>query len=368
MTSFFVDKERFLEKINLAARFTKTTTFSSLINQGILFEVENKHLNITSSNFSSFFTTTIDLDKKEGEDGSFIIETKKLIDFINYLPTTKIKFQVEEKKIIIGDEEIKGTFQKMVAADFPKIPKIEEKEQKIKISLWQKKLPLVLFSSSSDDSRPALTGVFFTTKDEQIVFVSTDGFRLSLSSFKKDINLPSMIIPSSFLEEALRVVKEDEVGIGYSSEEKLFFIKTKEDVFLSRLIESDFPPYEKVIPQEKKTSFSVLKEDFFQKIKSISVFTREISNIIVLNIGKKELIIKPKTEEQNETEARQEIYEFQGEETKLAFNIRFLIDFLSRLNEDELVVEILRPDAPVVFKGKKDKDYLHIIMPVRMSE
>lgn len=368
MVSFLVDKKIFLEKINLAARFTKTNTFSSLITQGIFFEIKNKHLNITSSNFSSFFTTTINLDKKEGKDASFIIETKKLIDFVNYLPTAKINFLVEEKRVIIGNDEIKGTFQKMVTTDFPKSPKIEEEEKKIKISLWQKKLPLVLFSSSSDDSRPALTGVFFTTKDEEIVFVSTDGFRLSLSSFKKEIDLPSMIIPSSFLEEVLRVVKEDEVGIGYSSEEKLFFVKTKEDIFLSRLIEGDFPPYEKVIPQEKKTSFSVLKEDFFQKIKSISVFTREISNVVVLNIGKKEMIIKPKTEEQNETEAKQEIYEFQGEEIRLAFNIRFLIDFLSRFNEEELVVEILRPDAPVVFKGKKDKDYLHIIMPVRISE
>lgn len=367
MTSFTVDKELFYEKINLASRFTKSTHISSLINQGFLFQIKKEKLIITASNFVNFFNTTIKLEKKEGEDTDFIIETKKLIDFISYFPSLKIDFLVDEKKVIVGDKTTKGDFQKLAISDFPNLPQLENKQQKINLSLWKEKLPLVLFASSNDDSRPTLTGVFITTKDDQLVFVATDGFRLSFYSFKKEVDLPSMIVPASFLEEVLRTVKDEEVYFGCSSEEKTLFFKNKEDVFVSRLIEGDFPPYERVIPQEKKTSFTILKEDFYKKIKIISIFTRESSNVVVLNIGKKEILIKPKTEE-GETETRQEIFDFQGEEVKIAFNINFLIEFLSRFNQEEVVVEILKPDAPVIFKGKKDNDFFHIIMPVRINE
>ena len=370
MISFIVDKELIYEKINLASRFTKLTNISSLANQGLLFQIKNEDLTITASNFISFFNTSIKIEKKEGKNTDFIIETKKLIDFINFLPALKIFFLIDEKKAVISDsaKKIKGTFLRIKADDFPSLPKLEKEQQKIDLSVWQKKLPLVLFAASNDDSRPALTGVNLTATEDRLIFVATDGFRLSFLSLKKEIDLPAMIVPSSFLEEVLRIIKDEGVYLGYSSGEKCLFLKTKEDIFISRLIDAEFPPYEKVIPQEKRTSFSLIKEEFFKKIKAISIFTRETSNIVILNINKKEIIIKPKIEEESETEANQEIFEFQGEEVKVAFNTHFLIDFLSRFDEEELIVEILKPDAPVIFKGKKEKNFFHIIMPVRISE
>ena len=368
MVSFDVNKELFYEKINLASRFTKSANISLFTNQGLLFQIKNEELIITASNFVSFFNTSIKIEKKEGGNTDFIIETKKLIDFVNFLPSLKINFLIDEKKVVVSGEKTKGTFPRIKASDFPSLPQLEKEQQKISLALWRKKLPLVLFASSTDDSRQALTGVNLTAIDDRLIFVATDGFRLSFLSLKKEIDLPSMIIPASFLEEVLRTIKEEEIYLGYSQEEKAVFLRSKEDLFISRLIEGEFPQYEKVIPQEKKTSFSLVKDDFFKKIKIISIFTRETSNVVILNINKKEVLIKPKTEEESETEARQEVLDFQGEEVKIAFNIRFLIDFLSRFDEEEMVVEILKPDAPVIFKGKKDKNFFHIIMPVRISE
>ena len=367
MVSFVVDKELLYEKINLASRFTKSAGSFSLTNQGLLFQIRNDKLIITSSNLASFFNTSIKIEKKEGKDIDFVIETKKLIDFVNFLPSLRINFLIDEKKVVISNNETKGVFIRIKSNDFPSLPQLEKKHQKINLALWRKKLPLVLYATSDDDSRPALTGVNLTTTDDQLVFVSTDGFRLSFLSLKKEIDLPSMIIPSFFLEEILKTIKEDEVYLGCSLGEKVVFLRNKEDLFISRLIDGEFPPYEKVIPQEKRTSFSFTREDFLKKIKIISIFTRETSNVVVLNIAKNEVLIKPKNEEEGETEARQEVFDFQGEEVKIAFNIRFLMDFLSRFDEEEVVVEILKPDAPVIFKGKKDKNFFHIIMPVRIG-
>lgn len=360
-----VNKTLLLEKISLASHFTSTKLSSLPVLQGIYIKTEKNKFHIYSSNLNSFFHTSLaaGVEKKE----NFVIEPKKLLEFLSFLPEVNIDIELKDKQLLIKAGKTTGKFPLMAAQDFPLPPTLEVKEQKIKTEFLKKQLPLVLFSAASDETRPALSGVNFVTNDE-LVMVATDGFRLSLVKIKKEKQIPSVIIPAEFLKELLSFVKEEkEASFFYSEKEKLVFFKIGETEFYSRLVEGDFPPFEKVVPQEKKTAVKLEKEEFLRNVKLISIFARDFSNIIVLEIKKDGVFFKPKTGEEGGNSAFQE-GEIKGEEQRVAFNFRFLLDLLNAVESKNVIVEILRPDAPVVFKIEGDQSFLHIIMPVRIQE
>jgi len=358
-------RQEFLDNLSLAARFTSTKLSSLPILQGTYVKIENKKMHLYSSDFNSFFHTAFSAETEK--EGDFVIEPKKPIEFVSFLSEANIELEVKEKQLFIKAEKSQGKFPLMNVEDFPLPPKIEEKEQKIKTEFLVKSLPLVLFSASSDETRPALSGINFLT-NEELVIVATDGFRLSLVKTKKEKQLPSVIVPADFLREINHFIKDEkEVHFSYSEKEKVIRFKMGESEFYSRLIEGEFPPFDKVIPQEKKTTVKLEREEFLRKVKLISVFARDFSYIIVLEIDKNGVRFMPKTTEGEENTSFQEA-EVEGEDQRVAFNYKFLLDLLNAVGGKNIIIEILRSDAPVVFKLENNQDFLHIIMPVRIQE
>jgi len=256
----------------------------------------------------------------------------------------------------------------MDTKDFPLPPTSEDKEQKIKTKKIKNDLSRILFSAAKDEGRPALTGVNFITNSD-LTLVTTDGFRLSLIKTEKQIDHPPFIAPAGFLEEVLRMINnEEEVGFCFLKEEKVIVFKVGENDVYSRLIEGEFPPFERVIPEKYLTKVVVDKDELVRAIKLIAVFARDVSNIMIFNLNKSGLTIKPKSDNEDDTTNIE--VKIEGEEQTVAFNYRFVLDFLNHTTEEEknIIIEILRPDAPVVFKTEGKTNGLHIIMPVRIQE
>jgi DNA polymerase-3 subunit beta len=261
-----------------------------------------------------------------------------------------------------------GSFPLLSPADFPLPPEIKKIEQNLKTTEFFKCLSLIIFSAAKDEGRPVLTGIDFISNDE-LTIVATDGFRLSLIKTKKQVDHPPLIIPASFLEEILKIAsKEEELGFQFIQDEKMVVFAFGQNKIYSRLIDGEFPPFEKVIPEKKETRVTLEKPELLRAIKLISIFAREQSNIVVFDFKKDRLFIRPKTEsKENLTEIE---IKTEGEEQTVAFNYRFLIDFLNHVPEDQknITIDVLRPDAPVVFRIKDKPNFLHIIMPVRIQE
>lgn len=365
-----INKDILQEKLSLVSHFTSSKFSSLTALQGVLIKTEKNAIHLYSTNLSSFCHTTIK-QETEGEI-KVAIEPRKILEFLSLLPSGKIEIEINPpaggKEIIIIQGKTKGDFPILVANDeFPLPPKIEGKEQKIKTKKFFEGLSMVSFAASSDETRPVLTGINFLSQEDSNLLVSTDGFRLSLLKIKKDIDISSMIVPSAFLSDLGRLIKDEEISFSYINEEKTIVIKTKEDEFYSRLIEGEYPPFEKVIPSEIKTTIQLDREEFLRNIKLISIFARETSNIILINIGKSGIDIKPKTGSEDKNITYQE-GSVTGEDIKIAFNYKFLLDFLNNTNAKRITIETVRPDAPVVFRPDNNKDFLHIIMPVRIQE
>jgi DNA polymerase-3 subunit beta len=361
-----VQKELLLDKLNLVSRFTSNRLASSTALQGVLLKTDDTQIHLYSTNLSTYFHTSFIYSEKEPIQ--IIIEPKKIIEFLNLLNPGEVEFEIKEKQVVVTQGKTKGSFPVMSAEEFPLPPVFADNEQKMDSKFFLDNLPLLLFTASSDETRPVLTGINFVNAESELLMVATDGFRLSLIKQKTMGEIPSMIIPSGFLNEVIKSIKDiNEVGFSFSREEKIVKFKVGNDEYYSRLIEGDFPPFERVILTESKTKVIVDRSELQRNVKLISIFARDFSNVIICEFTKSGLSIRPKKEANEENTAFQEI-ELVGEDQKVAFNYKFLLDLLNHIDEKTITMEILRSDAPVAFKLKKNPNFLHIIMPVRIQE
>ncbi len=359
-------KETFLEKINFAWRFTSSKLSSIESLQGVCLKGEKNIIHFYATNLNFYYHTH--LKTENISDFTTVIEPKKIAEFLSFLSPGKIDIEIEKNQIIITQGQTRGEFATFSSEDYPFPPKIKSKPKKIAVDLFLKNLPLVIFAASSDETRPVLTGVNFVVDEEKMLIVGTDGFRLSLLKMEKIEGLPSMIVPSNFLNQLLPLAKEkEEILFNFSIEEKTINFQFGDHDLYSRLIEGEYPPFEKVIPTQTVTKVVVDKQEFFRKIKLISVFARELSNVVIFEVKKEVMIIKPKTEKNGGNFTTLEA-KVDGDEIKIAFNFKFLLDFLSHLEGEKIIIELIRPDSPTVFKSDKNPNFLHIIMPVRIQE
>ncbi|MFN4212457.1 MAG: DNA polymerase III subunit beta [Microgenomates group bacterium] len=366
MTKLTIPKDIFIEKLSVASKFTSSKLSSLPLLQGVYIKGEKNDLHFYATNLNSYYHTKTKIENNS--EFVFIIEPKKIIEFLSFLPAGKIDLEIEKNQVNITQGKTRGEFSTLSSEEFPLPPKVISKPQKIETKLFLENLPKILFAASVDETRPVLTGINFVAEDDQMLMVATDGFRLSLLKLKKEQELPSMIIPSNFLTQTLQLIKgEKEIVFSYLPEEKIINFQIGEHDLYSRLIEGEYPPFEKVIPSQVNTTVLVDRQDFLRNIKLISIFAREFSNIVIFEVKKDTLTIRPKTDKNAGNFTSQEA-QVEGEEIKIAFNFKFILDLLSHLDAEKIIIELLRPDSPAVFKSDNNPNFLHIIMPVRIQE
>ena len=142
----------------------------------------------------------------------------------------------------------------------------------------------------------------------------------------------------------------------------------QEDLVISgRLIEAEFPNYQKIIPTDFSSRIVMDKEEFLSAVKTCSIFARESANIIKFSLNKKKLVVSASAPSVGETTIDVEAV-LEGEENEIAFNGRYVLEFLSNTQGEKIIIEMSGPLNPGVFKIEGDPDYLHIIMPIRVQE
>jgi DNA polymerase-3 subunit beta len=200
--------------------------------------------------------------------------------------------------------------------------------------------------------------------------VATDRYRLSYqkTSLKTlgDLAKP-IVVPARVIKEMM-FLKEDEDSISFfvSGENNQVLLFQGESILVGRLIDAEYPEYNKIIPTEFSTKVGFQREEMLKAIKICSVFARETANIIKISIEKNKIIISANSpsvgEDTVEVEAK-----MSGEENEIAFNAKYVVDVLSALSAENMIFEMNGPLSPGVFKIEGDNTFLHLIMPIRVQ-
>jgi DNA polymerase III subunit beta len=366
---------------NLAQGLLKVIKFIDTRGQlsilsNILLEAQTGKLKLSSTNLETGINLW--LPAKIEKPGKITIPAKVLTEFVSSLPADKVLLDLEQSKLNISCRNYKASFNGIAAAEFPSVPSLKKEMKKkpetikLKADKFLKAVDQVAFTAAQDESRPVLTGVKLEFKPGKIILAATDGYRLSYKTLKTKNRFKAeyLIIPAKALIELRRICGQEEseqVSLSLVDEGNQAIFTVGDVEIVTRLIEGEFPDFTKIIPEDKETSVVLDREEFKSAIKTASIFAKDSANIIKFDIKKNKLSVSANAPEVGENEIKLDC-KVDGSNNTIAFNFRFLQEYLNCVDSQEILIDILGPLKPGVFKPAGNSTFLYIIMPVRVQE
>ncbi len=305
------------------------------------------------------------------QEGSFTVQAKTLSDYINLLPNEKVSMEVSEQNLRIECQDSKTTMKGVEASEFPLIPEVKPAHRYVlSCGELKKALSSVAFAAAVDETRPEISGVYFSMENGQLITVATDSYRLAekkANLTKKTEDTYSMILPLRTANELLRIVGEEsgEVELAVSENQVMFSLENAS--LTSRVVEGQYPDYQQIIPKESRTTITVNNGEFITTIKRASLFCKPGGNDIALNFNTQsgKIEISAANLQIGESQTAQEA-SIEGEDNNIVFNYRFLLDGLQNIDTEECIIAINNSTSPGLLKPKKEQeDYVYIIMPIK---
>lgn len=337
----------------------------------VLIKTEKNRLRISSTNLETGISLW--LGAKVEQEGEITVPAKVFTELVSSLPSEKISLEVKGSLLKIKTETTEASLNGIAASEFPNLPTYTEGSLlTLPSQALAEAIDQVVFAAAADEGRPVLTGVLFKLSGKNLSLVATDGYRLSLktieldSSAKEDV---SLLLPAKTLTEVSKIIGEEKnshLQLGFTKEQNQVVFVLPELELFSRVIEGDFPDYEKIIPSQLATKAIVDRESFSKSVRVVSIFARDSANIVRLKVAENSLQMSANSpqvgENKNSLSAKVE-----GPGGEIAFNFRFLQGFLGAVDSPEVSLEMTGPLSPGVFRALGDSSYLHIIMPVRLQ-
>ncbi|MBI2022345.1 DNA polymerase III subunit beta [Candidatus Daviesbacteria bacterium] len=360
-----------LPALQAVARSTGGKNLPVLAN--ILLQTGNGKIKLSATNLEIGVVKSV--NAKVLEEGEITVPARVFLEVVSSLAEEELEVESQGEQIKVSAKKFNAKINGIGANEFPPIPLSSEKGVFILGDVLKTGLPEVTFAAANDEGRPVLTGILTQIKEGLLELVATDGFRLA----HKTANLESSeevkfsaLIPRRTFEEVVRLISEelgkegDKVELSTSENQNQVIFKIGQAQVSSRLIEGQFPAWEKIIPKSFQNRTVVDRMELLKAVKLASVFAKDASNIVKIETGKDTIKLRSETKEIGGQEAEVEA-QVEGEEITIAFNNKFLTDALSAIPTSQISIEFSGNLSPALIKpvGQEGLDY--VVMPIRLS-
>ena len=342
--------------------------------ENFLFEIDKNHLTVTASDLQTSMITEITVESKE--KGNIAVPARILLDTLKNLPDQPVTFSIDESTYSIELSSDNGRYKLSGenATDFPKVPSVSNDfSASISSEVLARAISNTIFSTSNDELRPAMTGVYVNLGEKNTTFVSTDGHRL-VRYRRTDVKSDSghtIIIPRKALNLLKSTLPSENTDVSIDFNTSNAFFKFGTIRMICRLIDERFPDYENVIPSTSTIKMTISRGDFLSSLKRISIYANKTTHQVRLKITGSELQVSAEDLDfSNEANERLSC-EHEGEDIEIGFNARFMIEMLSNLDTDQIKLNMSAPNkAGVILPVEKDKneDILMLVMPVMLNQ
>jgi len=342
--SILINLQPFLEKKD-----------ASQITSHIYFEAINDVVTIKATDGEIGLVINSDNMNIEHE-GSFTANGKKFLDIVRILKNEDIILETLENNLNIKQNKSKFKLPTFNPENYPTFPLIENKPQ-VKIDSINLIKGLKKISSAIDNNNPKfeLNGALLDIKANETKLVGTDTRRLSVSSLNSQNEHEfSLIIPKKAILEIQKLFM-DQINIYY--DDTNLIISNEGYYFFSRLINGNYPDYARIIPNETKISIKLPKKEMLEAIKMITTISQEIK--ILFN--EESIMFNSLTADNVEAKTELLIHTGLTERFELNVNSRYLLDFITQVEENEFQILLNESTLPFVLK---DKEFITVIMPI----
>lgn len=294
-------------------------------------------------------------------------------DMIYSFSPGELVLEKKDGALLVNSNQSQVKIPVQSAQDYPDFPEVEGDEYRLNKETMDRINQLVTFAASSDQARPVLTAILLNFTQQGLEVVATDGFRLSWLELPEiKVEEPkALLVPVKAFSEVFRIMSQaeaEEAVLQVAEELKQIKFSVKESEIFIRLIEGDYPPYQKIMPAEFETEIQIDGEELRQELKRAHIMAKEASNIVRLEIADGQMGIESSAASVGKYQGKIEIKNKKQAENSIAFNVNYLLDFLNSVKPETIHFKMNESLKPAQFQVDDITDFKYVVMPFRVNE
>jgi DNA polymerase III subunit beta len=305
--------------------------------------------------------------------GTITLPAKKFYEIVKSLPDTDIRVAEDKGGVKIAADRFESRMQTLPREDFPTLPESAGgATATLPRNAVKEMVGKTQFAITGEDTRYFLNGALFVLRSEEMNLVATDGHRLALVSVTRDGaadggDESKAILPKKTLGELGRLMAEGDGDIGYERGENHLFFTAGDRLLISRMIDGQFPAYERVIPKGNDKHIEFERDRLTNAVKRVALMSNERSRAVKFQIDKGKVDVTSSSPDLGEAKETLPV-EYSGASMQICFNAQYVLDFLAAVATDVVSLELKDEVSQAVMKpiGAEGYDYTYVIMPMRV--
>lgn len=340
--------------------------------EDFLFTIENNELTIAATDLETSIITKLEV--MADKDGTVAVPAKILLETLKALPQQPITFTIDDANYGIEITSAYGKY-KLAGENGDDYPAIPEPDTVDSVTMSSRSLmhgiTNTLFATSSDELRPAMTGVYFQVDFNKVILVATDAHKLVKYTFSDVASEVSttFIVPKKALN-LLKGALPDGEEVKLSFNKANAFFDFGDTSLVCRLIDARYPDYNAVIPVDNPNVLTVPRTDFQNSLKRIAIYANKTTNQVILRISDGSLNISAQDLDFSNEAAEQLTCAYDGEPLTIGFNAKFVVEMLGVLESEEVRLEMSTPTRAGILLPVEEvegQEILMLVMPVMLS-
>lgn len=362
-----ISQNEFNKSINIVQKAVSSRTPLPILS-GILIEAKNNTLIMTATDLDLGIKTYSPCEIEE--EGSIVVQAKLIGDFVRKLPSNSyVNIETMENnnmeiKCLNSEINILGNS----ASEYPDNTFDNEGNSfTIKTESLKNLIRYTYFAAAQENIKPIFTGCLIEIKNNLCTFVALDGYRMAVK--KEPIEFSgevSAVVPSKTLLEILRIIEENKENTEIIVSDSHISFKHENTIIISNLLDGKFIDYEGIIKDNYVTVVTAETSDIRNSVERASLLAKDDkNNLIILDINENNMQINSASEYGNVEENLP--VKKEGEDIKIGFNSKYLLDFLKVIDNDKIVLNLIGKNNPCFINEDKKQDYIYMVLPVRIS-
>jgi DNA polymerase-3 subunit beta len=337
----------------------------------VLIETDGNSIRLLATDIE--VTLTSSCEAAVDRPGSITLPAKKLYEIVRALPDGDVKLSSTKdgSQVVVSAGGFESKMPTMPVADFPTPPTSEmTNATTIASAAFRQLIAKTQFAITGEDTRYYLNGALFVVKPDGMTMVATDGHRLALATATRDGAKGEeikAILPRKTLSELGRLLADSDKDVEFERGENHMFFRIGPRLLVSRMIDGQFPAYEKVIPKGNDKHLEFERDRLTSAVKRVSILSNERSRALKFSIDKGQVDVTTSSPEFGEAHEPLAV-EYSGTPMTICFNAQYVVDFLNVVDVDTVALDVKDDVSQAVLKpvGADGYDYTYVIMPMRV--
>ena len=357
-----------IEKIKSALMIVDRITGKNLtlpVLNSVLWVATGKTLKLRATNLN--IGIEMEVPAKIEKEGVVAIKSDILSSLFSVLSGDSIvSFELVNNNLLVKTKLNTIILKSIPSDDFPTIPLIDGDEINISASKFLEGIKSVYYSSSTSEIKPEIGSVYIYPEDDMLVFVATDSFRLAEKKIKikQKFSFGGILIPFKNTIEIIKVLEVMTGDVKITLQKNQISFSSSNIYLTSRIIDGSFPDYKQIIPKNKATEVTLLKQEFISSLKISNIFSDKF-NQVTFNIKPSEKVFEIEAKNSDIGENVTIIGgALSGENITLNFNYKYIIDCFQSITADSLTLEFNGSNRPMILKPIGDSSFMYLVMPM----